>query len=88
MQVRAGRATMNPVKDKEKAAIIQPFVGALRQHMVKPPASEKGRAALVEARWMLEELKVSVFAQELGTPQPVSPKRLQGQLEEIAKAGE
>jgi ATP-dependent helicase HrpA len=30
-----------------------------------------------EFRWMLEELRVSLFAQELKTPMPVSVKRLQ-----------
>lgn len=39
------------------------------------------RAALpdrfLEFRWMLEELRVAVFAQELKTPVPVSVKRLQ-----------
>jgi len=30
----------------------------------------------VEYRWLLEELRVSLFAQELRTPQPVSAKRL------------
>ena len=33
-------------------------------------------AALVEARWLLEELRVSVFAQQLGTPVKVSEKRI------------
>jgi ATP-dependent helicase HrpA len=33
-------------------------------------------ARLEEYRWLLEELRVSVFAQELRTPQPVSVKRL------------
>ncbi|MGZ8319026.1 MAG: DUF3418 domain-containing protein, partial [Telluria sp.] len=32
---------------------------------------------MVEFRWMLEELRVSLFAQELRTPMPVSGKRLQ-----------
>ena len=32
---------------------------------------------LVDFRWMLEELRVSLFAQELRTPMPVSAKRLQ-----------
>jgi len=32
---------------------------------------------IVEFRWMLEELRVSLFAQELRTPMPVSAKRLQ-----------
>ena len=30
-----------------------------------------------EFRWLLEELRVSLFAQELRTPQPVSIKRLE-----------
>ena len=33
-------------------------------------------ARLDEYRWLLEELRVSLFAQELRTPQPVSAKRL------------
>ena len=41
-------------------------------------AERKGQmdARLQEYRWMLEELRVSFFAQELRTPQPVSVKRL------------
>ena len=34
-------------------------------------------ARLEEFRWLLEELRVSLFAQELKTPMPVSVKRLQ-----------
>ena len=34
-----------------------------------------------EFRWLLEELRVSFFAQELRTPQPVSVKRLEKALE-------
>lgn len=34
-------------------------------------------AHLVETRWLLEEYRVSVFAQRLGTAQPVSPQRIQ-----------
>ena len=40
-------------------------------------------ARMLELRWLLEELRVSFFAQELRTPQPVSIKRLEkawGQL--------
>ena len=41
-------------------------------------AERKGTpdARLDEYRWLLEELRVSLFAQELRTPQPVSAKRL------------
>jgi ATP-dependent helicase HrpA len=48
-------------------------------------AERKGAvdSRMQEFRWLLEELRVSLFAQELRTPQPVSAKRLQkvwGQL--------
>nr|VFK41289.1 MAG: ATP-dependent helicase HrpA [Candidatus Kentron sp. SD] len=39
---------------------------------------------LERLRWLLEELRVSLFAQELGTTQPVSAKRLQRQLERLS----
>ncbi len=41
------------------------------------------RPELEEFRWLLEELRVSLFAQELKTPVPVSPKRLQKRWEEF-----
>jgi ATP-dependent helicase HrpA len=39
-------------------------------------AQGRGRRRMLEFRWLLEELRVSFFAQELRTPQPVSVKRL------------
>ena len=42
-----------------------------------PPAGKNTDPKMVEFRWMLEELRVSLFAQELRTPMPVSAKRLQ-----------
>jgi ATP-dependent helicase HrpA len=41
-------------------------------------------ARLDEFRWLLEELRVSLFAQELRTPQPVSVKRLEKAWAQIA----
>ncbi|MEY4701650.1 MAG: ATP-dependent helicase HrpA [Pseudomonadota bacterium] len=38
-----------------------------------------------ELRWMLEELKVSFFAQELGTQYPISPKRIDVWLGQLAQ---
>ncbi|WP_292721710.1 DUF3418 domain-containing protein, partial [Microbacterium sp. 13-71-7] len=37
---------------------------------------------LVEVRWLLEEYRVSLFAQRLGTAQPVSPQRIMKALSE------
>ena len=40
---------------------------------------------MIEFRWMLEELRVSLFAQELRTPQPVSLKRLDKAWEQLSR---
>ncbi|MBS7807748.1 DUF3418 domain-containing protein [Variovorax sp. PCZ-1] len=39
---------------------------------------------LQDLRWLFEELRVSFFAQELRTPQPVSIKRIQKSFEQLA----
>ncbi|WP_444541910.1 ATP-dependent RNA helicase HrpA [Amycolatopsis acidiphila] len=50
---------------------------------VLPPGVQPG-PALVDVRWMLEELRVSYFAQTLGTAYPVSPKRILKALDAAA----
>jgi ATP-dependent helicase HrpA len=47
--------------------------------------AEEKRILLEELRWMIEEYKVSVFAQELKTPFPVSRKRLDSLIENIRR---
>ncbi|MBS0189219.1 MAG: ATP-dependent RNA helicase HrpA, partial [Planctomycetes bacterium] len=44
------------------------------------------RAAFVQFRWMLEELRVSLFAQDLRTAIPISYKRLAAQWDEVVRA--
>jgi ATP-dependent helicase HrpA len=83
LYTRAERAALNPAKDHERARQLSPYRDALRGFMAAPPTSEAGRRALWEFRWMIEEFKVSLFAQELGTAYPVSPKRLDEQLTRI-----
>ena len=67
IQIRAERADVSPAKDAEKAKQLTPFA----QWETRVPAANR------EAfRWMLEEFRVSLFAQELGTAQPASAQRL------------
>ena len=68
MKLRAERWRQNPAKDVERAAQLAPYVavvGKLRSH-------EGGEAF----RWLVEEFRVSLFAQELGTAEPVSTVKL------------
>jgi ATP-dependent helicase HrpA len=84
---RAERAKLNPVKDQERARQLAPYQEALRKLEAAPPKSVEARQSVAEFRWMLEEFKVSLFAQELGTAMPVSAKRLDQQLERIRQSG-
>ena len=62
-------------RDAQRLAELRP----LEQRYWRVLAERKGApdARLDEFRWLLEELRVSLFAQELRTPQPVSVKRLE-----------
>ena len=77
---RAERAALNPLKDQERARQLVPYLEALRKIQTVELKSDLFRQQLEEFRWMLEEFKVSLFAQELGTLSPISPKRLDQHL--------
>jgi ATP-dependent helicase HrpA len=73
--LRLDKWRADPARDAQRLAELRP----LEQRWLKRVAELKGRrdARLDEFRWLLEELRVSLFAQELRTPQPVSVKRLE-----------
>jgi ATP-dependent helicase HrpA len=83
LATRMERAKLNPVKDKERAQQLEPYLAALKKLQANPPKAAGARQQLGEFRWMIEEFKVSLFAQELGTAVPVSPKRLDQQRERL-----
>jgi len=78
--LRAERALRDPVRDQQRMLEVQPFASALDDARRRGVATQPGWQAL---RWDLEELRVSLFAQELGTKRPVSAKRLARQLEAL-----
>lgn len=76
MRVRADRASANPAKDLEKANLIAPYQQALNKLASEVEMNPRKRSLWTTLRWMLEEYRVSCFAQELGTAQKVSPRRM------------
>ncbi len=73
--LRLDKLKSDPARDAQRMQ----EVGALQVPWLRELAARKGVAdpGLEEFRWLLEELRVSLFAQELRTPMPVSSKRLQ-----------
>ena len=76
IRTRIDRASHNPSGDETKMARFEPYWEDYRDLVSRRDAHIASRAALDEYRWMLEEYRVSVFAQEVGTPVKVSPKSL------------
>jgi len=73
--MRLDKLRTDPARDAQRQAELKP----LEQRWQRRLAERRGAhdARLDEFRWLLEELRVSLFAQELRTPQPVSVKRLE-----------
>ena len=87
LAIRAERGIVHLEKAFSKTDEIKIFSDKL-QDMVNSTASgasEEKLKAVEEYRWMIEEFKVSVFAQELKTAFPVSQKRLERKVQEIER---
>ncbi len=76
INVRLEKLRGNPSRDAQLMAEWQTAASQF-QRTLKNMAGKNNDPRMVEFRWMLEELRVSLFAQELRTPMPVSAKRLQ-----------
>ncbi len=85
--IRAERALVSFEKDQAKAQEIEIFIRSLNTLLqgLSPAVSERKKAAVEAYFWMIEEYKISVFAQELKTPVRVSRKRLENKLKEIKR---
>ena len=84
--MRIERAASSPgaltrdLEDMDRIHQAEAEIAATREALERRPYDARRDAALTQARWMAEELRVSMFAQTLGTPNKVSMKRLLGVL--------
>lgn len=82
---RAERRKLNPRKDDDRASLVRPFHEVWLKYRAASTHTATARNLVDAYRWMLEEYRVSVFAQELGTAFPVSAKRLEHHLQRLAR---
>ena len=87
LYLRAERGVMDLDKDQKKAGQVKPFSDDLNRFLesLDQTASDEKREAVETFFWMIEEFKVSLFAQELKTPYPISAKKLKNQAEQIRR---
>ncbi len=81
--MRLDKLRADPARDSQRMAELRP----IEQRWLRAIAERRGTidARLVDFGWLLEELRVSLFAQELRTPQPVSVKRLERAWEQLER---
>ena len=71
----------DPHRDREQMLRVRQLQQAYERLLDELPIDRPAGEPLQHIRWMLEELRVSYFAQTLGTPYPVSDKRIRRAME-------
>lgn len=85
MRVRLEKCSGNLLRDEQHAAEIKILWLRYEQCREKHQKLGINDPNLTEFRWQIEELRISLFSQELKTPQPVSVKRLEKVWEKVRK---
>ncbi|MBO4796179.1 MAG: DUF3418 domain-containing protein, partial [Verrucomicrobia bacterium] len=83
--IRAARAAANPGKDREKSQKVETRQMELDELLKKKNLPQEAKTRLWNLFWLMQEFKVSCYAQELGTSEPVSPMKLDNEIAEVKK---
>jgi ATP-dependent helicase HrpA len=90
MRLRAERLRQDATRDQARMLTVRGYWrDYLKLRAVRgeagPDANRPADDSLDDLRWLIEELRVSLFAQELKTAEPVSPKRLAALVSKLSK---
>lgn len=81
---RLEKLPVDPHSDRARMLKVEKIEQAWSSWFNKLPPVRRDDEDVQAVRWMIEELRVSYFAQQLGTPYPVSEKRIQQAMDEIS----
>ncbi|MGH8763256.1 MAG: ATP-dependent RNA helicase HrpA [Nitrosospira sp.] len=84
MVLRLDKYAGNPERDGRHGPVIAGLWNQYEQRLEKHRKAGISDPKLAEFRWQVEELRISLFAQELKTPSPISVKRLQKLWQEVS----
>ncbi len=83
MRVRQDKVPGEVARDAERSAVVERVEHERAGLLAELPPARRTDPDVVELRWMVEELRVSLFAQTLGTAHPVSEKRIYKAMDAI-----
>jgi len=81
IQRRLEKLAIDPNKDRLHQLNIEKVSQSFTASLAKIPKGKPIPEELAQVRWMIEELRVSFFAQQLGTSMPISAKRIENILQ-------
>lgn len=81
---RLEKLPADPHSDRARMLKVQAVEQAYQAWRNKLPPQRQDDEEVLSIRWMIEELRISYFAQQLGTPYPISDKRILQTMEQIA----
>ncbi|MFM4942712.1 ATP-dependent RNA helicase HrpA [Aeromonas bivalvium] len=77
---RLEKLAIDPNRDRVYMLKVHSVESEYKALLAKLPKSQPIPTEVANIRWMIEELRVSFFAQQLGTPYPISDKRVQSAI--------
>ena len=83
MRIRLEDMRLDPDRDADRQAVVDGVKRYLADHMKRLPAQRSKTRAYKDILWLIEELRVSLFAQRLGTPRPVSQRRIEKKIDAL-----
>jgi ATP-dependent helicase HrpA len=81
---RLDKLTENAGRDAQQMAVVHRVEDAYARAVAGLPPEARTADAVTGIRWQIEELRVSLFAQTIGTPQPVSERRIMTAIDGLA----
>ena len=85
LSYRLDKMADDPYRDQANLAAVGRVQDEYEAALARLPRGRRPGPALRQVRWMLEEFRVSLFAQQLGTAYPVSEKRIRKAIDEAAR---
>ncbi|SDL77365.1 ATP-dependent helicase HrpA [Corynebacterium mycetoides] len=83
MRIRLEDMALDPDRDAERQDIVASTRRYLDAKLRSLPRGREKTRAVRDILWQIEELRVSLFAQRLGTPKPVSQRRIEKMVDAL-----
>ncbi|WP_288831493.1 ATP-dependent RNA helicase HrpA [uncultured Corynebacterium sp.] len=84
MRIRLEDMNLDPDRDADRQAVVDTVRAELAAKLRRLPPGREKTPAYKEILWCIEELRVSLFAQRLGTAKPVSQRRVEKMIDKLA----